>query len=186
MSVTRTPQPDEVEELLLNGRLRDELEPFEDESLGSLNLRNLPTPAENDFLASMLAWERAPTLAISQWFQPELRPPRPDRLNDTELREQLWSLVHRLFERRIVLDFTDHLSDRDLYTLILRDILPSPEKKLDLPVHYLHWDCSCDIETWLRYYATDEERLAWVGEIEDPLPPSERPQHRRKLPRRPL
>jgi hypothetical protein len=70
MSVTRTPQPDEVEELLLNARLRDELEPFEDESLGSLNLRNLPTSAENDFLRSMLAWERAPTLPISHWFQP--------------------------------------------------------------------------------------------------------------------
>lgn len=186
MPVSRSPQSDEVEQLMLNARLRDELEPYCDEAYECLNLRQLPTSAENEFLASMLAWERAPVLPISRWFEPELRLPSPDRLAEDELRELLWQTIHRLFEKRVVLDFTDHLSDRELYTLILRDILPSHEKKLDLTDHYLHWDCSCDTETWLRYYATDEERMAWVGEIEDPLPPHERPQHRRKLPRRPL
>jgi hypothetical protein len=46
--------------------------------------------------------------------------------------------VQLLFEQRIVLDFTDHLTDRQLYTLIYRDILPSPEKKIDNLSSYLH------------------------------------------------
>ena len=65
-------QADEVDQLLLNAELRDQLEPFLDESLDLLNVSRLPTEAENEFLASMLAWERAPTLPIAQWFAPAL------------------------------------------------------------------------------------------------------------------
>lgn len=186
MPAARAPLPNEVDQLLLNARLRDEFEPFMDEAYECLGMHRMTTATENDFLRSMLAWERAATIPIAEWFDPALQLPHPDRLNDEQLHDLLWQTIHKLFDKRIVLDFTDHLSDRELYTLILRDILPSPEKKLDLSDHYLHWDCSRDTETWLRYYATDEERMAWVGEEYDPLPPQERPPHCRKLPRRPL
>ena len=69
----------------------------------------------------------------------------------------LWETIRKLFEKRVVLDFTDHLTDRELYCLIWRDILPSPEKKIDNSSSYLHWDCSDasgDAQLWLRYYAT--------------------------------
>jgi hypothetical protein len=174
--------------LLLNARLRDELEPFLDESLNLLNMSRLPTPRENEFLASMLAWERAPTLPISQWFQPELMLPHPDELTDEELRELLWKTIHSLYEQRIVLELTDHLSDRQLYCLIYRDILPSPEKKIDLPKNYLHWHClddNNDPETWLRYYASAGERATWAAENRQPLPPCEEPPYPRKMPNRP-
>ena len=70
---------DEVDHLLLNAELRDALEPFSDESVDIVDVRNMSTPEENEFLASMLAWERAPVLPIAQWFQPELvlAPPDP-------------------------------------------------------------------------------------------------------------
>ena len=87
-----------------------------------------------------------------------------------------------------MLDFTDHLSDRQLYCLILRDILPSPEKKLDLPRNYLHWhflDLEAQPETWLAYYASDEERDAWRLETGQALPPRRNPPHPRRMPRRP-
>lgn len=48
---TPSPASRDVEELLLNARLRDELEPFVDESLGLLRAARLPTEAENEFLA---------------------------------------------------------------------------------------------------------------------------------------
>jgi hypothetical protein len=182
---TPRPQPDEIEQLLLNARLRDEMEPFEDEAITSMDLRRLPTRVENDYLASMLAWERAPMLPIGEWFDPPIRLPHPDVLDDEQVRELLWEVVHKLFEKHVVLDFTDHLSDRALYTLILRDILPSPEKKIEAPDRYLHWDCAADPEIWLRYYANDEERAAWAGEYY-PLPPHDTPPHRRQLPSRPL
>ena len=59
--------------------------------------------------------------------------PEIQALNDEQLNEQLWNTIQKLYDVRIVLDFTDHLSDRQLYTLIFRDILPSAEKKIDLP-----------------------------------------------------
>lgn len=180
---------DEVDQLLLNARLRDELEPYIDESVALVDVRQMPTHVENEFLASMLAWERAPVLPISQWFHPELKLPRHEELNDQQLHERLWRVIHALYEKRIALDFTDHLSDRQLYCVLYRDILPAPEKKLDVPKAFLHWHC-LDVDddpiTWLRYYATAEERKLWHGENGGELPDTERPPYPRKMPRRPL
>jgi hypothetical protein len=189
MSTNRKPLPDEVEHLLRNAELRDELEPYFDESIRSVNVEELPTPVENEFLASMLAWERAPVLPIAQWFEPELKLPLPDTLDDDGLHEVLWDTIHKLFSRRIVLDFTDHLSDRELYRVIYRDILPCREKKIDSLANYLHWDCADmggDPTLWLRYYASPEERSAWETDFPEPLPPCEEPPYPRALPRRPL
>jgi hypothetical protein len=182
-----SPESGDVDQLLLNARLRDELEPFFDESVHMVDVHRMTTPMENEFLASMLAWERAPVLPISRWFEPELTLPAPDTLDDEAIYELLWSTIHRLYEKRIVLELTDHLTDRQLYTIIYRDILPSPEKKVELPKNYLHWHClddDCDEETWLRYYASDEEREGWAEENNLPLPPSESPPYPRKMPRR--
>lgn len=181
----RRPQPDEVDQLLRNAELRDELERYFDESIDRVNVHMLPLSAENDFLAMMLAWEQAPILPIFRWFEPELRPPRPDALGDADLHEILWDVVYKLYEKRIVLDFTDHLSDRELYCLIYRDILPAREKKIDLPSNWLHWDCTGlngDPEVWLRYYASEEERQDWAETYHQPLPPMLLPPYPRCLP----
>ncbi len=189
MSTNHKPLPDEVEHLLRNAQLRDELEPYFDESIRSLNVEELPTPVENEFLASMLAWERVPVLPISQWFEPELKLPPPDALTASELHELLWDTIYKLFGRRIVLDFTDHLSDRELYCMIYRDILPCAEKKIESLDNYLHWDCADvggDATTWLRYYATPEERRSWLADFGELLPEAKEPPYKRQLPRRPL
>ena len=181
------PTPGDVEAILLNARLRDELEPFFDESVHRVDVERMPTHMENEFLQSMLAWERAPVLPIGRWFEPELALPVPDSLDDQSVHEILWETIHRLYEKRIVLELTDHLTDRQLYTLIFRDILPSYEKKVELPKNYLHWHClddDSDPQTWLRYYASEEEREGWAEENGQELPPSEPPPYPRKMPRR--
>lgn len=183
------PASDDVEHLLRNAQLRDELEPLYDESIGRVNSSLMTTRNENEFLASMLAWERAPILPISDWFDPPLELTGPDTLDDDALHAILWETIHRLFEQRIVLDFTDHLTDRDLYCLIYRDILPSYEKKIDRANNFLHWDCAniCDdADVWLRYYASEEDRQNWVAETGGDVPPRQEPPHRRPLPRAPL
>jgi hypothetical protein len=137
----------------------------------------------------MLAWEMAPVLPIYRWFEPELRPPRPDMLSDEDLREILYDVIRKLFDKRLVLDFTDHLSDRELYRLIYRDILPAREKKIDSGTAHLHWDCagaSGDPEVWLRYYATEEERQCWAETYRQPLPSRARRPFPRQLPREPM
>lgn len=185
---------DEVEHLIRNAELRDELEPYFDESIGCINTRGFSTPQENEFLASMLAWERAPVLPISDWFQPRLTIPHPDEFGHDEdgecrLHDTLWETIHLLFTKRIVLEFTDHLSDRALYCLIYRDILPSQEKKLDDCNSFLHWDCadaSTNEEIWLQYYATEEDRDMWMEETGLEPPPRLSPPFPRTLPRDPL
>lgn len=182
------PQTEEVDQLLLNARLRDELEPFLDESVDLVNVRRMTTPKENEFLHSMLAWERAPVLPISEWFEEELVLPHPDSLDDEHLHIVLEQTIQRLYDQRIVLEFTDHLSDRQLYCLIFRDILPSHEKKVDLPKNFLHWHCldaDDEPDIWLRYYASKQDRAEWKAETGLPLPPSQAPPYPRKMPRRP-
>lgn len=180
---------DEVDQLLLNARLRDELEPYLDESVELVNVRSMPTRDENEFLASMLEWERAPVLPICQWFQPVLDPPPADTLDDQQLHDVLWDTIHALFAKRIVLDFTHHLSDRELYCLISRDILPSLEKKIERTRTYLHWLCldpESEADVWLKYYASEEEREGWASETGQPLPTAELPPHPRRVPRGPM
>lgn len=182
----RRPHPEDVEQLLLNAKLRDELEPFFDESLQLLDSGRVPIRVENEFLQAILAWEKAPVLPLAQWFSPPLDPPHPDQLSDDQLHEHLWETIQKLATRRIYLDFTDHLSDRELYILVVRDILPSQEKLVDLPSHCIYFNCAettDDPETWLRYYASEEERQGWMEETGQPLPPVESSPYPRKLPR---
>jgi hypothetical protein len=180
---------DEVEHLLRNAQLRDELEPLFDESVDRLNPAAMTTRSENEFLESMLEWERAPILPIYQWFSPPLVLPHPNRLNQQQLSIVLRATIEKLFEKHIVLDFTDHLSDYQLYGIIFRDILPSHEKMLQRRTSYLHWDCANideNPETWLRYYATDNERAMWSEDSDEPPPPRDEPPFQRQLPRAPL
>ncbi len=180
-------EPDEVDQLLLNARLRDELEPFKDESFDLVNVKEMPTSFENEYLASMLAWERAPVLPIAQWFEPRLTLPAPESLSVQQLHERLRGTISLLHEKQIVLDFTGHLSDYQLYCLIMRDILPSPEKKLDVSSTYLHWHCldpTDDPDIWLTYYASDEERQGWAQETGNLLPPKRPLPFPRRMPRR--
>ena len=172
-----------VEELVRNAELRTELEPYADESVSRIRLTHRSLRHENEFLAGMLDWEISPAEPIAQWFLSELALPAPERLNDGQLLTMLEYVAEKLFEKKLILDFTDHLSDRELYTLIYRDILPSREKNLRHRNGFLHWDCSCgDDDIWLRYYASDDEReeyQEWSGEM---LPPKEVPPYYRDLP----
>lgn len=182
-------RPDAVEQLLRNAQLRDELEPLYDESIGCVDVNRMTTHSENEFLQSMLEWERAPMAPICEWFEPRLTLESPEEVDSGRLPALIAEVTTRLFEKHIVLDFTDHLSDRQLYTLIYRDILPSFEKKIDRRESYLHWDCANtdgDPEAWLRYYANDAERDMWADETGGDLPAKQEPMHRRRLPVAPL
>jgi hypothetical protein len=190
MPLAHHPDPEEVECLIRNGELRTAIEPYLDESIWEIDFRGLPTPVENRFLESMLAWELAPLAPIARWFDPPLALQPASTLDDEQLRDRLWRVVEQLYAKRIVLDFTDHLSDRELYALIRRDILPATVKQVDLPDNYFHWDCSAtedgDPTVWLAYYASDEERETWRLEEGRDLPPRQVPPYPRALPAAPV
>lgn len=187
MSKLPMPMESEVELLLRNAQLRDELEPYLDEAVDLVSIRHMSLAEENEFLASILAWERAPTLPISQWFEPELKLPKPESLTDIEVSRLLWQTIHQLYSQRIVLALTDHLSDRQLYCLIVRDILPAYEKRIAEHRNFLHWHClqDNDMEGWLKYYATDSERDQWEDESGLEAPDKQAPPYPRQMPRKP-
>ena len=181
-SETRRPATDEVDLLLANARLRDELEPYRDESIDDTSVSRMSLRTENEYLASMLAWERAPALPIASWFTPVLELPSPDSLDDPTLSALLSETIAQLYSEKVVLRFTDHLSDRELYKIIYRDILPACEKKVELPGKFFEWRCIEDNETWLRFYADAIERRRFQEEHEVDIPPSEKPKYKRDLP----
>ena len=187
MDLGRTPSND-VEELLRNAELRSELEPYDDESISRLQDSQLPLNEENAYLEVMLAWETAPIRPIFEWFNPPLHPKNPAFLTDFELSNELWRLIDLLYQKQLVLDFTDHLSDRELYDIICYDILPSKEKMLAVRNGYLHWDCAGvgeDQEIWLRYYATNDEREAWEDANDRTAPYHIDPPYYRDMPTEP-
>jgi hypothetical protein len=175
----------EIDVLLQNARLRDEIEPYLDESVYLVDSARMPTHWENDYLASMLEWEKAPVLPISQWFDPPLVLPPHDSLDDDELKQRLYQAIGRLFEKNITLNFTEHLSDRQLYCLIVRDILPAQEKRIRISNNFIQWQCIDPVteeEDWLRYYATEDDREMWAGETGLKLPPIEELPFPRNMP----
>lgn len=178
--------PHQLDLLLLNARLRDELEPFADDSLDIVDVSKLSTEEENSLLSSLLDWERAPLLPISRWFQPELRLPAPESLADDELHEVLWDAIRKLHAKRIVFAWADHLTDRQFYCILLRDVLTAEDKWIDRSDRRLEWrmvDELEDAETWLRYYATPTERKQWVQQTRQTPPDHEDPPYPRRLPR---
>ncbi|MEM7457632.1 MAG: hypothetical protein AAF456_25105, partial [Planctomycetota bacterium] len=167
----------ELDLLLENALLRDQIEPYADESVTMVDLDNMSIRRENEYLSSILAWERAPVLPICQWFEPELQLAEHRTLDDIQLNQKLHQVIGRLYERNIMLISTGHLSDRQLYCLIARDILPAQEKKVVLPGKYIRWQCLDEVtdeESWLRFYASPEEREKWSFENGVALPPRER------------
>ena len=178
--------PGEVDAMIRNAELRSELEPYYDESISKVETSQLPLVQENAYLESMLAWETAPSLPICQWFTPTLKPASPWNMSEAELAEALDRLASALFSKRIVLDFTDHLSDRELYLLICREILPCREKMIENRGGYLHWDCANmneNQDVWLQFYASETDRDLWEEMNEKSAPYHCDPPFLRDLPR---
>ncbi len=83
------------------------------------------------FLAGVVAFESAPKRPLTQLLAEsgfDLPPAR--QLSGPALRRTLRAVIRRLAEWRYYLVHTDHLSDRDLYTVLREDVLPQPDNEL--------------------------------------------------------
>lgn len=124
--------------------------------------------------------------------------PRPDSLTDDEVTARLWEVVRQLALRRVFLERTNHLSDRDLYARLFYKTLR--EEHPDLPVdesNAWHIDLAggcTEEEVYLehQFYATDQERRDWLASFPDYAmpahvdPPYDRDQFLPKADYRPL
>ena len=111
--------------------------------------------------------------------------PPPGKLGDAALTAKLWELIRALSDRRLFLERTDHLSDRDLYAWLWSHALREEFMGFGVSPGDWHVDvlggCSEeDLILSMRYYANDDERARWAAEFPDfPMPPRQKPPYDR-------
>lgn len=136
---------------------------------------------EEEFLEHILFMEgvnEQPLFEILEKGGIEL--PKPDSLDDGKLHDKLWEVIRSMALLGQYLSSTDHLSDRQLYETLWNDILHEPtsvcpdHSNASSHIDILGGCSEEDIQTRLRYYADEEERLSWMEEFpDDILPPRE-------------
>ncbi|HEX9493733.1 MAG TPA: hypothetical protein VGA33_10745 [Thermoanaerobaculia bacterium] len=95
-------------------------------------------------------------------------PASPD---DDRVSAELETLLDRLADLGIVIEFTDHLSDRELYSWLMES------GHLDGHIGGGSEEAN---QVYLTYYATDQERACWKEESpNEELPPKQQPRYKR-------
>jgi hypothetical protein len=149
-----------------------------------------PAETEETFWKEVVEYEEAPwTTHFLQLESAGVSLPPPDSLNDEELTEKLWEVIHTLVLLQVFIEQTDHLSDRTLYSQLWADCLREEVKQLT-PSAGAAWHipmlggCSDeDSRLYLMYYADEDSRRHWQEEFPDELLPAheELPYHRDHL-----
>jgi hypothetical protein len=103
--------------------------------------------------------------------------PAANDLADQELAVKLWEVIHALALLGMYLEFTDHLSDRELYSLLLADILleetviQSPTFSMNCHIDLVGSGEDTDKHIYLKYYADEEDRKHWAKDFPDEILP---------------
>lgn len=181
---------EELEQKARIQRLREEAKKLAGGELLSGSAAGLPLDVEEQFWKNIIACEMAPEMTgLEMLAMDGIHPPRPEALPDAEVTRQLWLLIEALARRSTFLDHTDHLSDRELYTLLLDRVLVERSQVFPLDsgwnTHVMLDDYGMPgsepgPEAYLQYYADPETRHGWAAEFpEFQMPPSEKPRHDR-------
>ena len=176
-----------IEQALRLGELRKEImDRVEGPSIES-GTANLSMDMQERFLENVLAFECAEEATFFERLREEVGfTPQPlEDLDGSEATKRaLWDLLRALASIRVFVFGTDHLSDADLYRLLMAEALPDLTM---VPPKGEGWNCridACEFGTaddpegtniWLRYYADDLTRDEWDG----PLPAKEEPPYDR-------
>jgi hypothetical protein len=106
--------------------------------------------------------------------------PKPKVLDDEHLHDKLWEIINNMARLGCYLSSTDHLSDRQLYEVLWKDILREPtsvcpdDPTVSCNIDILGGCSEEDMLLRLKYYADEDERLDWADEYpDDSIPPHE-------------
>jgi hypothetical protein len=134
------------------------------------------SPDERErFWRRIVEFETAPsTTHFQQLTDDGLELPDPDalKLDDRALSSALWTMIAALARLHVFINQTDHLSDRELYTLlwreVLRDEIPMlPDDAGAWHVELLSSGSEADTSLYLKHYANEAERQQWLAEFPD-------------------
>src|SRR5205809_3714979 len=92
----------------------------------------LTPQVQEQFWREVVAFENAGTTdLIKELTAIGVALPEPHGLDDAAIHDALWKVIEALTKLSVFLHFTDHLSDRELYIHLLREILPEEMASLD-------------------------------------------------------
>ncbi len=150
---------------------------------GTMN--DCPPEVEEAFLKNVLAYETAPCKPLVEaLLESGIAVPAPGELSDAQLSDKLWEVIHGLLALRISVGNTDHLSDRELYTLLYDDTLQN-EFVIGLAQNTVVdmtelSDYDEGLRIYLKYYASEKERRSYAESFPDmKIPPHCEPPKRR-------
>lgn len=171
-------EPDEqIEQVLRLGDLRKEIMDRVDGPTYESGTENLPMDLQEKFLQHILSFESAEDSTHFERLRTEAKfvPVPPDQLGSPEqMHAALWDLLNALASLRVFVQFTDHLDDESLYRLLYFGAL---ESDTVVPPVGSEWNCRIDAaeygtaeypdgsDIWLRYYADEQTRAEWDGEL---------------------
>jgi hypothetical protein len=133
-----------------------------------------PSDVAEQFWESVVAYETAPmTTHFKRLEAAGVKLPAPETMDEEELTSKLWEAIRKLAELRVFLSCTNHLSDRELYTLLWSDVLheETPDLSYD---EYSAWHLDLvssgseeDTYLYLKHYADEEWRQQWLADFPD-------------------
>jgi hypothetical protein len=137
-------------------------------------MEDTPPEIAEQFWEQVVAYEKAPwTTHFKQLEESGMELPAPETLDDEQLPKKLWEVIRGLALLRVFLDETDHLSDRELYTLLWSDMLREEVKAVPMDedgAYHLSPLGGCseeDIQLQMKYYADEEWRRRWQEDFPD-------------------
>src|ERR1035441_2608996 len=112
----------------------------------------------------------------------------PSELDDRQLPGRLWEWLYAAAARRFFFFSTDHLSDREFYTLLWErwldeptaDIPPEAQTNTTTIISEFNAGRMTHEEIWLRYYAVEADHALWhSSDPEFVFPPHQDPPYNR-------
>jgi len=139
----------------------------------------LPPEQREQFWRRVVEFETAPlTNYFQQLTEGGMELPEPEAADDEQLASKLSEVICGLARIGVFISQTDHLSDRELYTLLWRDVLREETPMLgDYPgsaclVDLLGTGSEMDTYLYLKYYADEEWRRRWLADFPDYVMPA--------------
>jgi hypothetical protein len=141
----------------------------------------LPPQMREQFWRSVLEFEEAEQMTFfQQLLDAGIELPEPESLGDEQLTVKLWEVINALAQLNTYISQTDHLSDRELYTLLWRETL---REETDVLPEDEAWICDLQLlsngseentRRYLQYYADESYRRQWLADFPDyDMPPHE-------------
>jgi len=146
-----------------------------------------PKDLKESFLDRMAMYEsREPRPLLDALAESGVILPPPEELDDAQVSAKLWELIHGISLFGTFLHCTDHLSDRELYTVLWREELREPAVLMPEDTSFgYHIDMVGSgseehIHLYLKHYADERTRQSWKEDWpDDEIPEHEDPPYDR-------